>query len=164
MASKVVKVKIHHYNSCGCVALAIEGIKTSYPQLAEWTGDPCLPYPHPWVTCNTINASINNPFIIAVNLSGYNLTGPISPSFVQLTNLTSLALDNNSLSGSLPDFSNFLHLMNLNLSHNQLNGSIPPSIWGLFNLSVLDLSQNQLSGNLIPTYVETPCPTSSTKL
>ncbi|CAM6057654.1 unnamed protein product [Sphagnum tenellum] len=145
-------------------ALAIEGIKSSYPQLAEWTGDPCLPYPHPWVTCNTINASVNNPFIIAVNLSGYNLTGPIAPSFVQLTNLTSLALDNNSLSGSLPDFSNFLHLMNLNLSHNQLSGSIPPSIWGIFNLSVLDLSQNQLSGNLIPTYMETPCPTSLTKL
>ncbi|KAH8971560.1 hypothetical protein BDL97_02G149800 [Sphagnum fallax] len=122
-------------------ALAIEGIKTSYPQLAEWTGDPCLPYPHSWVTCNTINASVNNPFIIAVNLSGYNLTGPISPSFVQLTNLTSL-----------------------NLSHNQLNGSIPPSIWGIFNLSVLDLSQNKLSGNLIPTYMETPCPTSLTKL
>ncbi|KAH9541931.1 hypothetical protein CY35_14G090000 [Sphagnum magellanicum] len=145
-------------------ALAIEGIKTSYPQLAEWTGDPCLPYPHPWVTCNTINASINNPFIIAVNLSGYNLTGPISPSFVQLTNLTSLALDNNFLSGSLPDFSNLLHLINLNLNHNQLNGSIPPSIWGIFNLSVLDLSQNQFSGNLIPTYMETPFPTSLTKL
>ncbi|CAK9271121.1 unnamed protein product [Sphagnum jensenii] len=94
-------------------ALAIEGIKTSYPQLAEWTGDPCLPYPHAWVTCNTINASVNSPFIIAVNLSGYNLTGPFSPSFVQLTNLTTLALDNNSLSGSLPDFSNFPHLINL---------------------------------------------------
>ncbi|KAH9541939.1 hypothetical protein CY35_14G090200 [Sphagnum magellanicum] len=145
-------------------ALAIEGIKTSYPQLAEWTGDPCLPYPHPWVTCNTINASVNSPFITAVNLSGYNLTGPFSPSFVQLTNLTSLALDNNFLSGSLPDFSNLLHLINLNLSDNQLNGSIPPSIWGIFNLSVLDLSQNQLFGNLIPTYMETPFPTSLTKL
>ncbi|CAM6003260.1 unnamed protein product [Sphagnum balticum] len=145
-------------------ARAIEGIKASYPQLAEWTGDPCLPYPHAWVTCNTINSIINRPFIIAVNLSGYDLTGPISPSFVQLTNLISLALDNNSLSGSLPDFSNFLHLINLNLSDNQLNGSIPPSIWGIFNLSVLDFSQNQLSGNLIPTYMETPCPTSLTKL
>ncbi|CAK9198322.1 unnamed protein product [Sphagnum troendelagicum] len=144
-------------------AHAIEGIKASYPQLAEWTGDPCLPYPHAWVTCNTINM-LNRPFIIAVNLSGYDLTGPISPSFFQLTNLTSLALDNNSLSGSLPDFSNILHLINLNLSDNQLNGSIPPSIWGIFNLSVLDFSQNQLSGNLIPTYMETPCPTSLTKL
>jgi hypothetical protein len=67
MASKDdVTVNIVHCNSCGCAALAIEGIKTSYPQLAEWTGDPCLPYPHPWVTCNTINASVNNPFIIAV--------------------------------------------------------------------------------------------------
>jgi hypothetical protein len=32
------------------------------------------------------------PYFVMVdrNLSGYNLTGPISPSFVQLTNLTSL--------------------------------------------------------------------------
>jgi len=67
MASKDdVKVNIVHCNSCGWAARAIEGIKTSYPQLAEWTGDPCLPYPHPWVTCNTINANVNSPFIIAV--------------------------------------------------------------------------------------------------
>ncbi len=54
MASKDdVKVNIVHCNSCGCAARPIEGIKASYPQLAEWTGDPCLPYPHAWVTCNT---------------------------------------------------------------------------------------------------------------
>ncbi|KAH9541936.1 hypothetical protein CY35_14G090100 [Sphagnum magellanicum] len=143
-------------------ARAIEGIKASYPQLAEWTGDPCLPYPHSWVTCNTINAYVNSPFIIAVgwdlgpyfvmvakNLSGYNLTGPISPSFVQLTNLTSLALDNNSLSGSLPNFSNFLHLIDLNLDHNYFNGTLNMLAWDqdyLLHGVLISMVNNNISG------------------
>jgi hypothetical protein len=34
-------------------ALAIEEIKLSHSNLANWTGDPCVPTPHPWVTCST---------------------------------------------------------------------------------------------------------------
>jgi Leucine-rich repeat (LRR) protein len=45
-----------------------------------------------------------------VNLSGYNLTGPISPSFGNLQSLTSLALDYNDLNRSLPLLN---HLTNL---------------------------------------------------
>ncbi|KAH9530799.1 hypothetical protein CY35_19G003100 [Sphagnum magellanicum] len=80
-------------------AIAIEEIKLSM-NLTDWTGDPCVPVPHPWVTCSPdINSVLS---ITAVNLSGYNLTGPISPSFGNLLSLTSLALDYNDLYGSLP--------------------------------------------------------------
>ncbi|CAM6018927.1 unnamed protein product [Sphagnum balticum] len=118
--------------------LAIEEIKSSYGNLALWTGDPCLPYPHPWVTCSNVSILQSSSSIIAVNLSGYGLTGPISPSFGKLRSLTSL-----------------------NLRSNQLNGSIPPSIWDIPKLNVLDLSNNNLSGNLVPI-TSTSCPTSLT--
>ncbi|KAH8931619.1 hypothetical protein BDL97_19G032000 [Sphagnum fallax] len=120
--------------------LAIEEIKSSYGNLALWTGDPCLPYPHPWVTCSNVSILQSSSSIIAVNLSGYSLTGPISPSFGKLTSLTGL-----------------------NLRSNQLNGSIPPSIWDIPKLNVLDLSNNNLSGNLVPI-TSTSCPTSLTTM
>jgi len=45
------------------VALAIEEIKSSY-NLMDWTGDPCVPIPHAWVTCNF--GSNSNPSITEV--------------------------------------------------------------------------------------------------
>ncbi|CAM6057702.1 unnamed protein product [Sphagnum tenellum] len=143
--------------------LAIEEIKSSYGNLGVWTGDPCLPYPHPWVTCSNVSILQNSSSIIAVNLSGYGLTGPISPSFGKLRSLTSLVLENNELNGLLPDFSQFPNLTTLNLRSNQLSGSIPPSIWDIPRLNVLDLSNNNLSGNLVPI-TNTSCPTSLTIL
>ncbi|KAH9541895.1 hypothetical protein CY35_14G088600 [Sphagnum magellanicum] len=143
--------------------LAIEEIKSSYGNLGVWTGDPCLPYPHPWVTCSNVSILQNSYSIIAVNLSGYNLTGPISPSFGKLRSLTSLVLENNKLNGLIPDFLQFPNLTTLNLGSNQLNGSIPPSIWDIPQLNVLDLSNNNLSGNLVPI-TSTSFPTSLTKL
>lgn len=37
---------------CDSVVLAIEDIKASL-NFTEWSGDPCLPNPHPWVVCST---------------------------------------------------------------------------------------------------------------
>ncbi|CAK9204830.1 unnamed protein product, partial [Sphagnum troendelagicum] len=139
--------------------LAIEEIKSSYGNLGVWTGDPCLPYPHPWVTCSNVSILQNSSSIIAVNLSGYGLTGPMSPSFGKLRSLTSLVLDNNELNGLLPDFSQFPNLNTLSLRSNQFNGPIPPSIWDIPKLNVLDLSNNNLSSNLVPN-TSTSCPLS----
>ncbi|CAM6057704.1 unnamed protein product, partial [Sphagnum tenellum] len=172
--------------------LAIEEIKSSYGNLGVWTGDPCLPYPHPWVTCSNISILQNSSSIIAVNLSGYNLTGPISPNFGKLRSLTSLNLSTNQLNGSIPPSIwdipklNVLDLSNNNLSgnlvpitstlcptslkiltlnDNHLTGSIPLSIWEISTLTILDLSNNNISGNLIPmNTVNIPCPRSLTNL
>ncbi|CAM6027539.1 unnamed protein product [Sphagnum balticum] len=109
-------------------ALAIEEIKLSYGNLRVWTGDPCLPYPHPWLTCSDVSNPHNSPSIIAVDLSGYGLIGPISPGFTKLESLISLALDNNKLNGLLPDFSNFSNL-NINLDHNNFSGTLNLLLW-----------------------------------
>ncbi|CAK9869314.1 unnamed protein product [Sphagnum jensenii] len=107
-------------------AIAIEEIKSSM-NLTDWTGDPCVPVPHPWVTCRTDMNSVLS--ITAVNLSGYNLTGPISPSFGNLLSLTSLFLQNNSLSGTIPYWlANLLSLSELFAWNNNFSGPIPPTL------------------------------------
>lgn len=45
--------------------LAIDAIKVNTSSLSVWTGDPCLPSPHPWVTCGTSDLS-SHPVIVAV--------------------------------------------------------------------------------------------------
>ncbi|KAH9530857.1 hypothetical protein CY35_19G005900 [Sphagnum magellanicum] len=107
-------------------AIAIEEIKLSM-NLTDWTGDPCVPVPHPWVTCSPDINSVRS--ITAVNLSGYNLTGPISPSFGNLLNLTSLALDYNDLNGSLPLLNRLTNLHYLFAWNNNFSGPIPPTLF-----------------------------------
>ncbi|KAH9530800.1 hypothetical protein CY35_19G003100 [Sphagnum magellanicum] len=129
-------------------AIAIEEIKLSM-NLTDWTGDPCVPVPHPWVTCSPdINSVLS---ITAVNLSGYNLTGPISPSFGNLLSLTSLALDYNDLYGSLPLLNRLTNLQYLFLQNNSLSGTIPYWLANLQFLSKLFAWNNNFSGPIPPT-------------
>jgi hypothetical protein len=60
-----------------------------------------------------------------------------------MPNLQWLYLNNNQLSGSIPNF-NLPNLQELHLSRNQLSGSIPN--FNLPNLKFLELQDNQLSG------------------
>ncbi|KAH9530832.1 hypothetical protein CY35_19G004900 [Sphagnum magellanicum] len=129
-------------------AIAIEEIKSSM-NLTDWTGDPCVPVPHPWVTCSTDIYSVLS--ITAVNLSGYNLTGPISPSFGNLLNLTSLALDYNNLNGSLPLLKRLVNLQYLFLQNNSLSGTILDWLADLPSLSELFAWNNNFSGPIPPT-------------
>ncbi|KAH9530858.1 hypothetical protein CY35_19G005900 [Sphagnum magellanicum] len=129
-------------------AIAIEEIKLSM-NLTDWTGDPCVPVPHPWVTCSPDINSVRS--ITAVNLSGYNLTGPISPSFGNLLNLTSLALDYNDLNGSLPLLNRLTNLHYLFLQNNTLSGTIPDWLANLQFLFELFAWNNNFSGPIPPT-------------
>jgi hypothetical protein len=78
-----------------------------------------------------------------VDLSYNQLSGNI-PSFYW-TDI--LYLNNNKLSGSIPELSGE-HLYDLDLAHNQLSGSIPASIGDLYNLNYLRLSYNKLDGSI----------------
>ncbi|BBN09272.1 hypothetical protein MPTK1_4g18380 [Marchantia polymorpha subsp. ruderalis] len=69
--------------------------------LNSWAGDPCLPVPYSWVTCD--NSS--SPRVIKIKLSDLNLVGTMPESLGALTALTDLWLDNNQISGVIPDLS-----------------------------------------------------------
>ncbi|KAH8970054.1 hypothetical protein BDL97_02G066900 [Sphagnum fallax] len=129
-------------------AIAIEEIKSSM-NLTDWTGDPCVPVPYPWVTCSTDSNFV--PSIPAVNLSRYNLTGPISPSFGNLLSLTSLALDYNDLNGSLPLLNRSTNLQYLFLQNNSLSGMIPNWLADLPSLSELFVWNNNFSCLIPPS-------------
>ncbi|CAK9176947.1 unnamed protein product [Ilex paraguariensis] len=59
-----------------------------------------------------------------------------------------LNLEQNQISGSLPDFTKFLSLKELYLGRNTLNGSFPINFGRISNLNFLDVSSNQISGPL----------------
>ncbi|RMZ48890.1 hypothetical protein EB821_05200, partial [Candidatus Marinimicrobia bacterium PRS2] len=81
-----------------------------------------------WDECYNIEETTS------LNLSWYNLSGPIPPAIGQLTNLTLLKLTNNDLNGSIPEeIGDLTNLEYLHLDNNQLSGIIPDE---LCNLSI----------------------------
>lgn len=88
--------------------------------------------------------------IVGINLTDYNLNGPIPATFGNLSNLDNIILNNNFLSGSLlPSFFNFHNATLINLANNSLSGSIASRDLVKFNsLQSLDLSSNEFSGPL----------------
>jgi hypothetical protein len=87
-----------------------------------------------------------------LNLSGQRFSGSIPPAYAtQLSNLESLSLSRNTLSGGIPlGFAAASGLEVLSLSDNALNGSIPADLAsGLpARLVVLSLANNFLSGEI----------------
>ncbi|PON98996.1 Serine/threonine protein kinase [Trema orientale] len=105
--------------------------------------DPCS-----WrmVTCST------DGYVSALGLPSQSLSGTLSPSIGNLTNLQYLLLQNNAISGSIPATVGKLEkLQTLDLSNNTLTGEITDSVGNLKNLNYLRLNNNSLTG---------PCPES----
>ncbi|KAJ9557608.1 hypothetical protein OSB04_012222 [Centaurea solstitialis] len=80
----------------------------------------------------------------------YNaLSGQIPADIFTLTNLRNLYLQNNLFSGEIPDkFSGLGTLIRLNLAGNKFSGEIPSSITELTRLATLYLEDNELSGRI----------------
>ncbi|KAG6473209.1 hypothetical protein ZIOFF_067122 [Zingiber officinale] len=82
-------------------------------------------------------------------LSANQFTGSIPSSLSQLTLLTDMSINNNQLSGDLPDvFSSQTGLINLDLSFNNFSGPLPASMGNLSSLTTFHVQNNQLSGLL----------------
>ena len=79
-------------------------------------------------------------------LEDNGLSGSL-PDLSSLTNLTYLFLGHNELTGQIPDLSKLSKMKQLNLSFNQLDGQIP-TLGALINLTSLYLNSNQLSGQI----------------
>lgn len=130
----------------------------------NWTG----------ITCST-SPSLT---VTSLNLQNLNLSGEISSSICDLTNLgllnladnffnqpiplhlsqcsslESLNVSNNLIWGPIPDqISQFQSLRVLDFSKNHIEGRIPESIGSLVKLQVLNLGSNLLSGSVPSVFV-----------
>ncbi|KAK0580272.1 hypothetical protein LWI29_000162 [Acer saccharum] len=88
-----------------------------------------------------------------LSLNNNNLTGQLPELFFYLSNcskdtLETLLLNDNILSGSFPDFTLFSSLRELQIWGNNLNGSFPKSFGQLSNLTILVLDNNNLGGSI----------------
>ncbi|KAJ6419846.1 hypothetical protein OIU84_029882 [Salix udensis] len=82
--------------------------------------------------------------VVRVVLQGFGLRGTFPPSTLsRLDQLRVLSLQNNSLSGPIPDL-----LTILDLSYNNLSGQLPVNLSSLDRLNSLQLEFNQFDGTL----------------
>ncbi|XP_061343145.1 probable inactive receptor kinase At5g67200 [Gastrolobium bilobum] len=89
--------------------------------------------------------------VVHLVLQGLDLGGVFAPNTLSLLDqLRVLSLQNNSLTGPIPDLSGLFNLKSLFLDNNHFTGSLPPSLFSLHRLRTLDFSHNNLSGP-IPT-------------
>ncbi|KAJ7974229.1 NSP-interacting kinase-like protein [Quillaja saponaria] len=123
---------------------ALIGIKASLDDphgvLDNWDGDAVDPCSWTMVTCSAES------LVVGLGTPSQNLSGSLSPSIGNLTNLQIVLLQNNNISGSIPpEIGRLSKLHTLDLSNNFFNGEIPPSLGHLRTLQYLRLNNNSLS-------------------
>ncbi|XP_043699621.1 protein NSP-INTERACTING KINASE 1-like [Telopea speciosissima] len=111
--------------------------------LDDWDGDSVDPCSWTMVTCSSES------LVIALGTPSQNLSGTLSPSIGNLTNLQKVLLQNNNISGPIPaELGRLLQLQTLDLSNNIFTGEIPSSLSLLQKLQYLRLNNNSLYGPL----------------
>ncbi|KAG8390934.1 hypothetical protein BUALT_Bualt01G0135200 [Buddleja alternifolia] len=117
----------------------------------EFASNPLSSWDKNMSPCNWTGVSCNGKRVVAVDLSGFGISGSISPFLGNLSFLRSLELQNNQLFGKLPhQIGNLFRLRSLNLSFNRMEGAIPSNISQCKELRILDLMQNRISGKIPP--------------
>ncbi|CAH9116676.1 unnamed protein product [Cuscuta epithymum] len=126
---------------------ALEDLQKSLKNTPEdWNGDPCQPKENGWtgITCSK-GKSFR---VISLNLTGFGLSGTLSPSISKLTALSYIWLGDNKISGALPDMSQLKALQSLRLENNQFVGPIPDYLGQLPKIGEIFLQNNNLSGEI----------------
>jgi len=97
------------------------------------------------ITCNTETNMIET-----INLSENNVTGSLPNEIVYLSNLVTLNVSYNIISGTIPQnfFKSLDELQNLDMQENQISGTVPESGTSFLEsgLRYLDLGSNRLTG------------------
>ncbi|QCD90233.1 somatic embryogenesis receptor kinase 1 [Vigna unguiculata] len=132
--------------------VAMKALKDSLrvPERMGWNGDPCAPTNwDAWegVTCRM--SKDNTALVISqIDLGSQGLKGFISDQISLLSDLVSLNLSSNLLTGEIPSGLGQKSLIHLDLSNNQLTGSIPDSIGASSSLQLVLLNGNLLEGQV----------------
>ena len=113
--------------------------------LSLWKVDapPCLGNREAWpgVRCDKGR-------VVALDLTGFQLSGSLPDSLIDLSMIEDLRLGENQFKGPLPSsWAELFRLTHLNLSTNVLTGSLPPEWSTLVSLEHLDLSGNNFDGS-----------------
>ncbi|XVF28992.1 hypothetical protein REPUB_Repub15cG0081300 [Reevesia pubescens] len=90
----------------------------------------------PGINCDNSNR------VTSINLSSKSLSGTISPDISALSELRSVSLQRNSLSGTIPSFANLSNLQSIFLDENAFTSVSPDAFSGLTSLQTLSLSDN----------------------
>ncbi|KAJ0712275.1 putative protein kinase RLK-Pelle-LRR-II family [Helianthus annuus] len=124
---------------------ALMGIKASlldpHGVLENWDADAVDPCSWTMVTCSAQS------LVIGLGTPSQNLSGTLSPSIGNLTNLQIVLLQNNNITGSIPkEIGKLKMLQTLDLSDNHFTNEIPSSLGHLTALQYMRLNNNSLSG------------------
>ncbi|WOK92641.1 protein NSP-INTERACTING KINASE 1-like [Canna indica] len=124
---------------------ALMDIKASFKDphgvLGNWDPDSVDPCSWSMVSCSPEN------LVIGLETPSQNLSGTLSPSLGNLTNLEFLLLQNNNVSGIVPrEIGKLSKLHKLDLSNNHFHGEIRASLGNLKGLQYLRLNNNSFSG------------------
>ncbi|KAJ8470665.1 hypothetical protein OPV22_025008 [Ensete ventricosum] len=134
---------------------ALMGIKASlmdpHSVLENWDQDSVDPCSWTMVTCSPEN------LVVGLATPSQNLSGTLSPTIGNLTNLKILFLQNNNMSGPIPpEIGKLSKLQTIDLSNNYFSGEIPDSLGNLNNLQYMRLNNNSLSGAFPESLVDLP--------
>ncbi|KAB5561054.1 hypothetical protein DKX38_006011 [Salix brachista] len=124
---------------------ALMGIKASlhdpHGVLDNWDGDAVDPCSWTMVTCSPES------LVVGLGIPSQNLSGTLSPTIGNLTNLQTVLLQSNNITGSIPaEIARLSKLHTLDLSDNFFTGKIPSSLGYLRSLEYMRLNNNSLSG------------------
>ena len=82
----------------------------------------------------------------SLSLEGNKMTGSLPPSLEKWTRLEAFEASSNLLTGSFPEFSHLTTLTSLDLSMNQFTGRLPSSLSGMSSLQRFSIATNAFSG------------------
>ncbi|KAK8682405.1 hypothetical protein V6N13_054793 [Hibiscus sabdariffa] len=80
--------------------------------------------------------------VTSINLASKSLSGSLPPEIATLSELRTVSLQHNSLSGSVPSFANLSNLQTIFLDDNAFTSVSPDAFFGLTSLQTLSLSEN----------------------
>ncbi|KAL6532123.1 Receptor-like kinase tmk4 [Orobanche gracilis] len=107
----------------------------------------------PFCNWTNVNCDSTSSYVTSIDLNSASVSGSLPPELNQLLQLKSLAVQKNSLSGTLPSFENMTSLEQIYLDQNDFT-SVPNNfLLGLPNLQTFSISENSLGPWQIPSYL-----------